>query len=121
MRLKQQLIRTIVAWGVLVAFMLFFNPAKLPVVVLIAPFVLLFIAIYSTWGMVVLLKRRFYDKNNDPQAPRRRLRLALCLSTVLLIILQSLGQLTLKDVVTLLAIVALGYFFLARNRVGPAK
>jgi hypothetical protein len=100
---------------------MFFNPARLPVVVLIVPFVLLFIAIYSTWGMAGLLKRRFYDKDSEPQAPRRRLRLALCLSAVLLIILQSLGQLTVRDIVTLLAIVALGYFFVARNRVGAEK
>jgi hypothetical protein len=97
--------------------MVLFQPDKLPVVLLIVPFVLLFAALYSTWNLGIVVKGRLYDKTETIR-PRRRLGAAICASIVLLVVLQSLGQLTVRDVATLFAILVLGYFFLARNRVG---
>jgi len=120
MQLKKQFIRTAAAWIFLAAFMVLFRPDRLPVVVLIVPFILLFAGFYSTWVLLSSLRSRFITKT-DVVVPRRRLGLALCLSVVLLIVLQSLGQLTLKDVITLLAIVFIGYLFLSRNRIDNAR
>ena len=113
MKLKQHIIRTGVAWGALLLFMALFQPSKLPVVVLILPFLLLFSAFYSLWNLLNLLRIRYFSKQT--WQPSRRLGLTVCLSGVLLIVLQSLGQLTLRDVVTVLAIVVLGYGYVARN------
>lgn len=119
MKLKPHFLRTLFTWGVLVVFMLLVQPDKLPVVVLIVPFLLLFMALYSSWSLLVAAKARFVTRS-EVFVPKRRLGLALSITTVLLIILQSLGQLTVKDVVTLLAIVTLGYLYLVRNRVSDA-
>jgi hypothetical protein len=120
MKLKHQLLRTISIWGVLASFMALFRPDKLPIVVLIAPFVLLFMALYASWGLVVSIRNRFFIKSND-FLPKRRLGIVLCLSSVLLIVLQSLGQLTFRDVITVFAIVMLGYLYFARNRSSSTK
>lgn len=113
MTLQKQLVRTVIAWGALLGFMMLFQPTKLPVVVLIVPFVLLFAAIYSLWNLINLLRTRFFTKQT--WQPSRRLSLTVSLSAVLLLVLQSLGQLTLRDVLTVVAIVVLGYAYVARN------
>lgn len=113
MKLKQQIIRTLVAWGALGVFMVLFEPSRLPVVVLIVPFLLLFLAFYNLWNTLNLLRVRYFVRQT--RQPSRRLGLTVCGSAVLLIVLQSLGQLTLRDVVTVIAIVAVGYTYLSRS------
>jgi len=113
MSIKQQLVRTGVAWGALLAFMAAFQPTKPPVIGLIVPFVLLFGAFYSLWNLLNLLRTRYFARQN--WQPSRRLGLAVCLTVVFLLVLQSLGQLTLRDVLTVLAILLLGYAYVARN------
>jgi hypothetical protein len=88
MNLKQQSIRTFTSWGALLVFMMLFQPTKLPVVALIVPFVLLFAAFYSLWNLVNLLRTRFFTKQT--WQPSRRMGLTLCLTLVLLLVLQSL-------------------------------
>lgn len=114
--MKRQILRTIASWGVLTLFMMLFQPDKLPVVVLIVPFVLLFMAFYSSWQLLYGFRGRYRAKKGLPPKPRKHLGLAVCLSATLLLVLQSLGQLTLKDVLTVVAIVVLGYVYLARSR-----
>lgn len=118
--MKQKILHTLRAWAILIAFMFLFRPEKLPVVVLIVPFVLLFVALYCSWNLFLMIQYRFYRKS-ETFVPKRRLGVAICISLVLLLVLQSLGQLTMKDVVTLVAIVILGYMYLARTRVGDVK
>jgi len=120
MVLKRQLVRTAAAWGGLTLFMMLSQPDKLPVIGLIVPFVLLFVALYSTWRLLGLLKARYTTEGGELRG-RPRVGIAVCLSLVLLLVLQSLGQLTVKDVMTMGAIAALGYLYLARNRAVAAK
>ena len=87
-----------------------FTPNKLPVVLLIVPFVLLFVACYSVWDLMLGLRVRYFARSQPP----RRLGIVVCVSVVLLLILQSLGQLTLRDVVTVAGIVLLGYLYAGR-------
>jgi hypothetical protein len=115
MNLKQQLVRSAAAWGTLLAFMGLLKPDRLPVVVLILPFVLVYVAFYSTWRLFGLVRARYFVKDGEWK-PHRQLGMAICGSMVLLLVLQSLGQLSLRDVITLLAIVLLGYLYLTRSR-----
>jgi hypothetical protein len=118
--MKRRIVQTIATWLLLLAFTSLLRPDKLPVVLLIVPFVLLFAALYSSWNLLFALKDRFYSKTGVV-APRKRLGIAICTCAVLLLVLQSLGQLTFKDVVTLSAIVVLGYMYIARARIDAAK
>jgi len=95
--------------------MMLFQPSNLPVVVLIVPFVLLFAAFYSLWNLLGLLRAKYFTQKGAIARPHRRLGLAICLSATLLLVLQSLGQLTLRDVLTVVAIIILGYLYVARS------
>jgi len=103
-------------WVLLLGFMVVTQPQKLPVLLLIVPFVLLFVALMNTWAVGVPALRRLLGKRG--YAGALRLRVAVCGSLVLLIILQSLGQLTLRDMLTIGAIVVIGYLYVARSRSG---
>jgi hypothetical protein len=114
MNVNQHIVRTIAAWGGFFAFMVLFEPNSLPVVLLIVPFVLLFAALYSLWSLLSVLKSRFFASSVE-LPPRGHLGLAVCLGAVFLLVLQSLGQLTLRDVATVIAILTLGYLYIVRN------
>jgi hypothetical protein len=116
MRIKQQLIYTVTVWTTLGIFLVVLNPAKLPVIMLILPFILLFTALYSLWRLV----QQFILRYSSGGFGRRRLGLGVSGTAVLLLALQSLGQLTLRDVVTLAAIMVLGYLYLGRTSLGLA-
>lgn len=90
-------------------------PDKLPVVLLILPFVLLYVAIYASWVLLDMLHGRFLAKEGKNRE-HKNLGRTISLCIVLLLILQSLGQLTLRDVLTVFAIVIIGYLYLARSR-----
>jgi len=120
MNLKQQLIKTTVTWVVLLGFMMLFQPDKLPVVGLIVPFVLLFAALYGSWLLIGMIRSRYFAKEHE-RRPHKQLGMAVSASAVLLLVLQSLGQLTARDVVTVIATVVLGYLYLARSRFTVSK
>lgn len=104
----------------LVLFMGLFRPDGLPVIVLIVPFGLLFVAFLSLWDLLRGVYRRYFTDGPEAAGPSR-LGATVCGSTVLLLILQSLGQLTLRDIGTVIAIVAIGYLYLVRNRPSVAR
>ena len=95
--------------------MMVFRPASLPVVGLIVPFVLLFVALYSTWRLFGHLRAHYLGREEETVA-HKHLSTAICIGLVLVVVLQSLGQLSVRDVITLLAIVSLGYVYLGRSR-----
>jgi len=111
---KKHLIRTCILWGLLLGFMMLTRPQKLPVLLLIVPFVLLFAALVYTWVLLVPLGRHLTGKRGYPGS--RRLRLTVCGGLVLVLVLQSLGQLTVRDFCTIVAIAALGYLYIGRSR-----
>ena len=117
MSLKQQLLRTILVWMLLGTFLVLSEPSRLPVVALIVPFVLLFAATYCLWNLTQQARIRYLDRGK----PHKRLGVVLCACAVLLLVLQSLGQLTLRDVITVAAIVFLGYIYVSRVNLGLPK
>jgi hypothetical protein len=113
--MKRQLLKTGISWLALLVFMGIFRPSGLPVVVLIVPFVLLFVACLNLWVSLQLLYGRYLTRHERPPK-HKRLGATVCGSLVLLIILQSLGQLTLRDAGTVAAIAVIGYVYMARTR-----
>jgi hypothetical protein len=116
---KKRIVRTIAAWTALLAFMMISNPQHLPVILLIVPFILLFIALIMLWGLVVPLLRRLLGRRGYEGS--RRLRITVCGSLVLLLIMQSLGQLTIRDFGTIVAIAVIGYLYIGRSRSGEQQ
>jgi hypothetical protein len=118
MRIRHYLLRTVASWILLLAFVLLTHPQNLPVLFFVAPFILLFFALNNLWRLAAALVRRLSDRPD--KAENRRLRLTACGGAVLFLIMQSLGQLTLRDVCTILAITIIGYLYIGRTRSGTA-
>jgi len=91
----------------LVIFVTCTNPAKLSSFLLIAPFALIFSAL---WGGGFLLLRKF----DISRFRSSRLALLVAGVPVGLMLLQSIGQLTIRDFITILAFFAIAYFYIAR-------
>lgn len=120
MNLKHQTYKTIIIWALLFIFMAATRPNALPIIGLIVPFVLLYMALHSTWRVVKGLQAR-YTLTGVESNTSRQMGVVVCLSIVLMTILQSLGQLTIRDVITIGAIFVIGYLYIARNRDSPPK
>jgi len=120
MHMRKKITRVVGTWAVLLLFMGLSQPQNLPVIGLIVPFVLLFAAFFAVWDLAMVLRIRFLLRTETGNA-HRQLGFVVCMSGVLLLILQSLGQLTVRDVITLAAIILLGYVYLARNRFSVPK
>ncbi|HSX43062.1 MAG TPA: hypothetical protein VLF59_03155 [Candidatus Saccharimonadales bacterium] len=111
---KKHLIRTALLWATLIGFMMLTRPQKLPALLLIVPFVLLFAALVHSWVLLVPFARHLTGKRG--YAGSRRLRFTVCGGLVLVLVLQSLGQLTVRDFCTIIAIMSLGYLYVGRSR-----
>ncbi|HEX8763008.1 MAG TPA: hypothetical protein VF733_04610 [Candidatus Saccharimonadales bacterium] len=98
--------------GLIALVLLFFvvDPARVPAFVLVVPFLLLFASLFSV--MLFLFDKKGMER-------RRGVRLAgLCAALpILLLVLQSIGQLTLRDVLTVTVLFGLSFFYIARSTV----
>jgi len=83
------------------------NPTNVSSAFLLIPFVLIFVAIWS--GSILVL--RF-----NGMRPRKATRLSLLLAVLPsgLLVLQSIGQLEAWDVVTIMALVVVAYFYVSK-------
>lgn len=92
---------------ILLLLLLTTDPQKIPSIVLVVPFVLLFIALASGLTFVLGL---------FGMSLRTRLRFGLLAGAVpiVLLVLQSLGQLTLRDVLVISAFFVVAYFYMSR-------
>jgi hypothetical protein len=103
----------------MVILLLFTNPSKLPSALLIAPFILLFLSIYVTVLEVMKLMRGGdLNKIVGLRASRPRLIAGLIAGfPILLLVLQSIGQLTAWDVLTVVALFIIAYFYIIKSSV----
>lgn len=105
--------KAVVLW---ISFALFLNltrPTSLPVWGLIIPFILLYFALWYT--MRAIIERVTTDKIRSGGLSSWMPRV-VAVSLTVIIILQSIGQLTLRDVVALTLLAMLGVFYVRRTR-----
>jgi hypothetical protein len=97
---------------ILLLTLLFTNPERLPSIFLMLPFGLLFI---------VLVSAIYYALGFLGIRPRARLRIGMAAAAVpvLLLVLQSLGQLTPRDTLVVCALGALAYFYSSKLGIKP--
>ena len=95
---------------VLAIMFLTISPNNVPSFLLVIPFILLFTLLLS--GIFYLLELRGVNS-------KKSLKIAsLCASLpILLLVLQSIGQLTIRDVLTVLLLFAISYFYISRTAV----
>ncbi len=116
MRLKRQLIRTAICWVALSGWLLLVNPGRLPVFLLVVPFVLLYLALYELWISLAFAWQRFTRGKQRSEHDVRQTARFVGLFASFIVVLGSLGQLVLRDVVTLLLLFAVTYFYVVRGR-----
>jgi hypothetical protein len=99
---------------ILLLILLTTDPRQIPSVVLVAPFLLIFVIVTATVAHLLGLYSLF---------ERRRVRVGIVCAAipVLLLVLQSLGQLTLRDTLALFALFAVAYFYISRLGVRPTN
>jgi hypothetical protein len=97
---------------VLLIILLSTNPQKLPAILLIVPFVLLFIIIYRISS--IFLKYYFTVLSGKKNNKRSFFSGIIALVPVTILILQSIGQLTTRDVITLVILAGVGGFYVTK-------
>lgn len=110
--------RLLLLYGALIAFLMLTNPASLPSVVIILPFVGLFGAIYFSVIECFRLVSRAYGDTIIVRHRLGRPKVTAALVAglpVLLLVLQSIGQLTVWDVLTAAAIFLITYFYVSKS------
>lgn len=95
--------------------MLVVNPMNVPVLVLIAPFVLLAVAFYTTVRWVL---QRTNLVSQTSQARQRVISLVVAVTAISGLGLQSIGQLSPRDLFVLVTLALIAYFYIDRNALG---
>lgn len=108
-KLSYQIVFLLVIYGFGVVFFLLIDPRTLPLVLMIVPFLWAFVALFSTFWVIMSHFEVFGSK-------KRRVILGGVASSlpVLLLVLSSIHQLTFRDVVISVAIVSLVGFYMSR-------
>ena len=115
MNIRTQSIHTVVTGVPLLLFFTLLNPNRLPVFLLVVPFALLFLFLYNVSLLLASFGLRLRGKTGEVASGIKRFSKMLSGFVVILAILGSVGQLTLRDVTTLVLIMAIGYFYMARS------
>ncbi len=106
--MKRSLLLSGVCLIAILALFMVADPNKVPSFVLMTPFVLLFIFLSSL--VFAVLRGR-----GIPTARSVRVGVVLAAVPLILLVLQSIGQLTLRDVLTMAILLALSYFYISRS------
>lgn len=87
------------------------NPEKLPLIFILVPFLIIFGLLYAT---IYLILDTFF---NISVHQRRIVALVLSIMPVLLLVIQSITQLTVRDVLLCIAITVIVIWYSAKSRV----
>jgi len=99
---------SLISSTILLSILLLTDPQMLPSVILIAPFVLIFVALLAC---IIAVLGLYGDM---PWRRKLRVGLAGAFIPVILLILQSLGQLTFRDVLAVFILFGVVYFYLSK-------
>lgn len=110
---QRKLSKLAILWAVFFTFLLAVNPTRLPIFVLILPYILLFFALRLSWQVAEEVLREQDSQKLVLKSERSNLFAAI---VVAMLALASIGQLTIRDVSTVTLLAFLGYFYMTRNR-----
>ncbi len=104
--MKKTAIISGISSAILLVFLLTTDPQSLHPGLLVVPFVLLLIAIVG--AVSFLLSEGISGQK------RTKIALLVAIMPVLLLVLKSLGQLTMRDVFAVIALLAIAYFYISK-------
>lgn len=107
----RSLIIGIVSFVLLLLFLLITNPHKSPLIVLLIPFILLFVSLYNT----ILFLLNLVGRGGKVVKHARPIAIILGLEPVLLLLLASINQLTLGDFILSLVLIGGLAWYLSRS------
>ena len=114
--MRKEALKTALIWVSLIVFMLFTRPANMPVYILFIPFILLAFGVFSLWQLLVVIYTHAGGKKEGILSRRQRAAgIAVSLLAVVIVGLQSIGEMTPKDVVTVTLLAIGAYFYFVRN------
>ncbi|HLC91511.1 MAG TPA: hypothetical protein VJC09_00500 [Candidatus Saccharimonadales bacterium] len=102
-----------VLWGGLLVFLLSTNPTKLSIAWLIVPFIWLFASLYYTVQLIIDVFRPSGGRHS-----RRRVSITAVSAAIptLLLLLDSINQLSVKDILIVVALGIGGLFYITKLR-----
>jgi hypothetical protein len=116
MNIRNEAMKSGAVWGTLVLFMLISNPSALPVYVLFVPFMLFGLAIYRTWRFFLAVYTRRTNRQDTSLTRKQRIGGTVVTAVaVILLGLESLGEMTVRDFITVIVFAIGAYFYFARN------
>ena len=115
MNVRKEVIRTAVLWGGLVVFMMSTRPSHMPVYLLFVPFIVLGLGVYSLWRLLVVIYTRTSGGHKDLSRKQQAAGIALSLLTAVSMGLQSIGEMTIRDLLTVTLLAVGAYFYFVRN------
>lgn len=100
----------------LLGFFMLVSPSDVPLIVIIVPFILLFGLIYNVTIVCLRVWSSYIGKKLPPasRVSEKRVGLLWAGFLVVIMLLSSLGQLTIRDALTLLILFGVGYFYVGR-------
>ena len=112
-----RILRSVALYLFVILLLMVTSPKNIPSVLLIVPFVLLFVANFMT---VTVILDRINGRINAPSARvyfsrPRMIAVLIAGFPVLLLVLQSIGQLTVRDTLTACVIFILAYFYIVKS------
>lgn len=111
------LTKPLIFWVLLLLFMNLTRPSQLPVLFLVVPYALLWSAFFYTITMIFELIMATTDRVAHP-VRIRHIAVVIATGGLCFVALQSIGQLTLRDVIVVSLLIVIGYFYFNRNHKG---
>ena len=111
--MKSNIYKLIAAWVLLLGWLSFTNPTHLSVFAIFIVFSLVYVALYNSVNVLCLLL--FIPSKGSMKRAKSVATVAATLG-VITAALQSIGQLSGKDIIVASAVVILGYFYLRRTQ-----
>jgi hypothetical protein len=99
-----------------IGFLVLTNPQTLAPIVLIVPFILFFLSLF----FAVIFVTTVITKTDQPTIKRKSFLFSILLAgyPVMLLLLQSIGQLSLRDVITLTLLFGVSALYIGRSSFG---
>ena len=115
MNIHKEAAKAALIWGLLLILMLFTRPGSMPVYLLALPFIILGFATYSVWRLLVLVYTRSGKKHAVLSSRQRAAGIAISLVSVVITGLQSIGEMSSRDIITVALFAVGAYFYFVRN------